>query len=304
MAFTRWMAGSWSREMWIERIHIRGFGCLRDRVYEFPENRAVLVLEDNERGKSTLAAAILCCLCGLPGRKRAGEKIKLSDIHKPWEGDTYAVEMDLRAGGRSYHIERDFGRGSFVVRDGETGRDITPHCDQDLACQFLRLPCEDFARLAILRGKEIHSFGGPMTTIKDRLSAVVEGAEDTGGDAAIAALDGVSYTLGGRRIKIETATKRLSEEIAGKQARMRALDDSLAQAGTDAAAMDEAGERAGKLAQALSTLDVEFKSARLREARERIAAEESRAEEIAHLTAEMTELERLCFIPRRARNAA
>jgi len=296
MAFMRWTAESWSREMWIERIHIRGFGCLRDRVYEFPENKAVLVLEDNERGKSTLAAAILSCLCGLPKHKRAGEKIKLSDVYKPWEGDAYAVEMDLRAGSGAYHVERDFGRGGFVVRDTETGRDITPHCDRDLARQFLHLPREDFARLAMIRGKEVHHFDG-STTIQGRLSAVVEGAENSGGDAAIAALDGVNYTLGGRQIKTETAMKRLSEKTAEKQARMRTLDESLAQAGSDAAAMDEARERSARLAETLSALDVEFKSARLTEAQERIAAEESRAEEIACLTAEMNELEHYASFP-------
>lgn len=282
--------------MWIERVHIKGFGCLTERTYEFPEGKAILVLEDNECGKSTLAAAILNCLCGLPKRKQAGEKIKLSEVYKPWAGGAYAVEMDLRANGSAYHVERDFARGSFTIRDIETGRDVSAQCSEDLAYHFLRLPREDYARLAMLSGKEIHHFEG-SATIQGRLTALVDGAEDSSGDAAIATLESVGCTLGGRQIKIETAIKRLNDDIAEKQSAIRELDVSLAEASIDAAAMDNARERAGELTNNLDALDLEFKAARLREVTERIAGEQSGADEIARLTAEMKGLERYSSFP-------
>jgi len=55
--------------MRIESIDIRGFGCLSARRYEFPTGGLALVLEDNERGKSTLAAAFWPRFAGSPSAK-------------------------------------------------------------------------------------------------------------------------------------------------------------------------------------------------------------------------------------------
>ena len=144
--------------MRIRSIHIAGFGCLVDRDYEFPEGMAALVLENNERGKSTLAAAILAGLCGIPKRKAAGELVKPWDIYKPWNTESYAIEMHIEAAGKQFTIERDFARDRFTIRDANTNRDISAEFDQDLTLHFLRLPRDDFQRIAFISGKEVHRF--------------------------------------------------------------------------------------------------------------------------------------------------
>ncbi|MCX6345273.1 MAG: AAA family ATPase, partial [Armatimonadetes bacterium] len=295
-ACMRWMGGNWSQEMRIERIHIFGFGCLSERAYEFPDNKAVLVLESNESGKSTLAAAIVAGLCGFPKRKSTGEAVKLKDIFRPWRGDAYAIEMEIEADGAHYVIERDFARDRFAIREKETNRDISAQCNSDLAFQFLKLPREDFSRLAIISGKEAHRFSS-SPNIQARLSALVDGAPDeTGGDIAIAALESAKYTLDST-IKTENAIKRLSEAIAKKRAAMQALDLSLEAAGADARALDEARARQKQISEDLIESDNEYKAARLWEVRERIASMKANSGDVSELELELAELESYASFP-------
>jgi uncharacterized protein YhaN len=253
--------------MRIESIDIHGFGCLVNRRYEFPADRAVLVIADNETGKSTLAAAILAALCGFPKRRQPGETVKLSEVYKPWNSETYAVEMDISVDGRSLRIERDFGKDTFVVRDRETGKDISAAYDKDLTAHILRLPREDFQRIAFISGKDVPSFG-PAPGIQARLSALVEGStEDTGAETAIAALDGSRYTLdSGGPLKTETATKRLSEGIAQKRQSMNALDVAMDAAAEDAGRLEQSKKLHAELSAELSALDSEVCVARSAEA--------------------------------------
>ncbi len=282
--------------MRIERIHISGFGCLSERSYEFPADKATLVLESNESGKSTLAAAIVAGLCGFPKRKGAGELVKLQNVFKPWRGDEYAIEMEIEADGAHYVIERDFARDSFAIREKETNKDISAQCNSDLAYQFLKLPREDFIRLAIISGKEAHQFSS-SPNIQARLSALVDGAPDeTGGDVAIAALESAKYTLDSS-IKTETAIKRLSEAVAEKRTAMAALDLSMEAAGADAQALDEARARQKQLGEDLIASDNEYKAARLSEVRERIASMKANSGDVSELERKLAELESYSGFP-------
>jgi len=273
--------------MRIESINIRGFGCLVNRRYDFPEDRAALIIADNETGKSTLAAAILAALCGFPNQRRAKGSVTLKDAFTPWDSETYAVEMDISADGRSLRVERDFAKDTFIVRDRETGKDISASYEKDLAAHILRLPREDFVRIAFISGKDVPSFG-PAPGIQARLSALVEGStQNTGAETAIAALDGARYTLdSGGPLKTETATKRLSESIADKRQAMNALDAAMDAAGEDAGRLEQSRKLHAELSSELSALDSGFRAARSAEAR----ANEQRVEELqARLVIEQTE---------------
>lgn len=279
--------------MRIERIKIAGFGCLRDKEYVFPEGRAALILEDNESGKSTLAAAILAGLCGMPKRKLPGEKLKLLDAFKPWNGENYAVELDIEAGGEKYRIERDFAKDGFVVRDLATNRDITAECSRDLAEQFLKLSREDFARLAFMAGKDLHQFSS-NAGIRDRLAAAVEGSDESaGGDIAISTLENLKYGS----IKPENALKRITEGIISRQEELQSLNDSLDAAGENASRLDIVRKQYSDLSDRLDELDGEYRSARLREVREQISLFEMNSEEVEQLEAELYALEAYSTFP-------
>lgn len=250
--------------MRIESVNIRGFGCLVDKRYEFPADGATLVIADNEAGKSTLAAAILATLCGFPKRKQAGEQIKLSDVYAPWNGDAYAVEMDICTDGKRLRIERDFAKGSFIVRDRDTGKDISASFEQDLASQFLHLPREDFQRIAFISGKEVPSFDH-AETIQSRLSGLADGsAEDRGAEVAIAALDGARYTFE-TALTIPNAVKRLTGSIDEKRRALNTLDAHIEQAGEDARRLEESTTLQTELSVSLGDLDTEQQAARVAE---------------------------------------
>ena len=263
--------------MWIESIDIKGFGCLADCRCGFPSDGAALIIADNEKGKSTLAAAILAALCGFPKERRAEGRIISQDAFKPWNGDAYAVEMDISAGGKRLRIERDFARGTYVVRDTETGKDVSAQYESDLCEHFLRLPLDDFRRIAVVAGKDAPSLGS-TTGIQARLSGLVEGsADDASAEVAIAALDSARYSLdAGGPLKIETAVKRLTDEIENKRRATNALENALDAAGADARDLEEAEGRQAGLKAALDDLDSEYDSARN-------AEEQANAEKVGRL---------------------
>lgn len=283
--------------MRIRWVHVHGFGCLADRRYEFPEGKVALVVEDNERGKSTLAAAVLAGLCGFPSRKASGEAIKLKEVYRPWDAGCYRLEMELEAGGRLLRIERDFASDGFAVRDPETNRDISAQFEQDLASHFLRLPREDFQRVALITGKEAHRFGS-STTIQERLSVLVEGSQDDyGAETAIAALESAGYSLWGKQIKIASAGKRLNDGIADRTRRIGELDSLLDAAGGEDGALDRARAERESLVERIARLEGDYSAARLREVRERIAGAEDSARRMADLEAEMGRLEPYALFP-------
>jgi uncharacterized protein YhaN len=288
--------------MRIESIDIRGFGCLRDMSIHFPPDRAVLVIDENEAGKSTLASAIVAGLCGIPTRRAQGEAIKLLDVHKPWDGGPYGLRMVVNAAGRRYIIERDFSKSAFAVRSADTNRDISAEFEKDLAFHFLRLAREDFLRIAFISGKEVSRFSS-SPDLRGRLAELVEGStEDSGAETAIALLSGATYPLDGRSVKAETAIDRLTKAIDVKTLQMAELDSRLDSAGDDVSALDDSRLRCTELEARLCELDVEYNAARLREVRQRIAAAESDVAEIASLRDELARLQPFSTFPAERRD--
>jgi len=64
------------RGMRIERIRIAGFGPLADLDLEWPDGRLLLVVDRNERGKTSLCEAIVAALYGVPRGRGAGSRLR------------------------------------------------------------------------------------------------------------------------------------------------------------------------------------------------------------------------------------
>ncbi len=283
--------------MRIESIHIHGFGHLVDRRYDFPAEGAALIMEANESGKSTLAAAILAGLCGFPSRRASGESVKAELVYRPWDTDRYALDMDIEVGGRRLRIERDFDSKSFVVRDRETNRDISAGFNPDLTAGLLHLPREDFQRVAFISGKEVCNFSS-STGIQSRLSALVEGSDcDESAEPAIAILENTGYLLGGRSLKTETAICRISAGIAEKTRALAELEAALDAADHEVRLLDSLQTSETDLSARLSELDNEYNQARFDEISERIRLAEANAFDIAELQQEISGLERYRQFP-------
>ena len=284
--------------MRIESIDIKGFGCLGCRRYEFPQDKAVLVVEENETGKSTLAAAILAGLCGFPSRKRRQDPMKLSEIYRPWDGGGYGLEMVLGTQQKRWRVERDFDRDQFAVRDVRTNQDSSASFHEDLAYHFLKLDRDDFSRVAFITGKEVQEFG-KSTTIQDRLSALVEGSEDeSSAAAAVGALDKATCVVGNSgNILLKTAITRLTAELDEKKRRMAELDGSLDAAGAEVQQLDQAKSQHKERQARLAELDAEYGSARLAEIRDKIESAAGDLAEAERLREELSGLERYAAFP-------
>lgn len=277
--------------MRIRSLSIIGFGCLKNRHFEFPENRAALVIEDNETGKSTLAAALLSVMCGFPSIRRAGEPMKLSEVYKPWDGGDYAVEAVIEAGDGIWKVERNFTRSTFTIREAATNKDVAVRFNTDLAAHFLGLPRDDFLRVAFVTGKDAHRFDS-SSNLRSRLAAVVDGSRDSNGaDAALASLADPRYVCDGRNVKVDTAVSRLSSAINEKRRTIARLEASLESAGGKARMLDDARANQESLSERLNELDREYRSARLAEQRERVDELESLKQTAHDLAAETTEIE-------------
>src|SRR5262249_10298528 len=105
------------------RLQVDGFGALRGDFPFHPE-RLNLVLDDNERGKSTLLAAVCAALYGVESDRRTHRPVTPLDRWRPWGGGSYRVELELLCDGELYRVRRDFDRGTVEVWNGR-GQDVS-----------------------------------------------------------------------------------------------------------------------------------------------------------------------------------
>ncbi len=232
--------------MWIEEIHIRGFGPLRGR-WRFDPRRPTVVVDDNEAGKSHLVAAILAGLYGLEQTKRSSTRFVEEDRFLPWDGSVpYGLALTIRGGGRRIEIDRDFAAGRTRVRDADTGEDLTGQLHggrtETVGDRLLGLRRDQFLRTALVRQGEIDAVlrddGGER--ILDAVQRVLVSTEtDISPTRALEVLENAASDNFG--VKFETKLKRLSKEIAEKEAelrRLRELRESLDQQATELHSLD------------------------------------------------------------------
>src|SRR5262249_22665522 len=128
-----------------------GFGNLRGE-FIFSSDRCNLILEPNESGKSTLAAAILAGLYGFPRQRSSRERpLTEKERFRPWSGDVFGLTLELECAGRALTIVRDFSRDTAVVHDARSGADVTAEFSTgkdalELGEVLCGLSRDDFAR--------------------------------------------------------------------------------------------------------------------------------------------------------------
>lgn len=112
------------------RVHIQGFGCLRDVEYQVAPGLHVFH-GPNEAGKSTLQRAILALLYNFydseRGRATAAENAA-RERDAPWQGGPYAAQLEYELqDGRRFRVFRDFSSPEVPTQvwDIVTGRDVT-----------------------------------------------------------------------------------------------------------------------------------------------------------------------------------
>jgi uncharacterized protein YhaN len=88
-----------------------GFGALRGE-FRFDPDRLNLVVDENERGKSTLLAAVTAGLYGLDEDRRSHRVLTPVERWRPWGGGSYRLELEVEHNGERLAIRRDFEHGT------------------------------------------------------------------------------------------------------------------------------------------------------------------------------------------------
>jgi DNA repair exonuclease SbcCD ATPase subunit len=220
------------------------FGVLDGAEITFAPGLLNLVVDANERGKSTFVAAIVAALYGLlPGNRGAPAE---HNRFQPLTGGRFDVELDVESGGRRLRIRRDFLRGSCTVGDLDAVQDLTASFQSgksqwDIGQALLGLSREQFLRSALVRQGEISGLAleREAATLTSRIQQLVDSnAGDSTADAAIGALDAALRGYDGVTFKgsgiVDTEIKTLSERIEAAERRLEALRDGRTALDADA----------------------------------------------------------------------
>jgi DNA repair exonuclease SbcCD ATPase subunit len=242
-----------------------------------------LLLESNEAGKSTLAAAITAALYGLDSnRTRHRNRMTPVERFRPWGGGNYGLELLLDRGGHELRITRDFERGQVEVLDG--ARDITSEFQRGKSVEvgeiLTGLTEAQFA---------LSAFVPQGAIVWDDPSALAEAlqraADSQAGDStAASAIDvlqsGLEQYAGTelRKGRARTEVKRCREEAAKAEAaldelerRRGALDEEIGELRGLETEEAQARIRRGVLRLRRSTTELELERAALVSDDERIA---------------------------------
>ncbi len=265
--------------MKIERLHLIGFGKLRNCEVVFDPEKANLLIEENEFGKSTIVAAIVAALYGFPRERTTSEALSEKETYRPDGGGPYQVSIDVRAPGRRrwtrLRIFRDFARDRMRVFNlDEGGREIT----EDFARQrkeigdvLLCLSRAQFLNTCLVRQAALHVLPD-LNDLSQHLEQIAdtEVGDRTAADAMAALRNALrefpASRMGKGPLQIETEIKRAEDEL-------RALTEEL-----------EHLERARH--------QIEPQLVRIREV-ERAIEEAYKRQRLAHYLRERAEYERL-----------
>ncbi len=102
--------------MRIGRVHIEGFGCLRDRAFEFGKG-LTLIVGPNEAGKTTFVRAIGAILFGQQAEARRA--------NTPWDGGAYAGSIELVDDDGIVCIRREFEKEDVELTETADGLSTT-----------------------------------------------------------------------------------------------------------------------------------------------------------------------------------
>jgi DNA repair exonuclease SbcCD ATPase subunit len=136
------------------RLGTSGFGGLSG-YFRFDPERVTIVIDENERGKTTMLAAIAAALYGLTDDRRSHRLMTPLERWRPWEGTSYDVEIEVEHEGNRYTVSRDFDRSTVDIRDG-SGRDVAAEFregkdEYPVGLKLLGLDAAEFEKCALVR---------------------------------------------------------------------------------------------------------------------------------------------------------
>jgi len=287
------------------RLRIAGFGTLRGE-YHFDPTRMTLVLDNNEQGKTTLLAAVVAGLYGLPADRRSHRPMTPLERWRPWEGGAYGVELEIECEGERLRICRDFENARVEVWN-DRGQDVTSRFrdgrdDYPVGKVLLGLEGEEFQKCSWIHQGELEEVV-PYDERSRRVSTLqarLERAADTrGGDssaaAAMQALDRAarSYTSPelSSTLMVENAIRKLEERTGVLDVEIHTLEHDLETIQTPLLRLATLEEQERLQQKRVNDLQRELRICMMHDARERLTTEDARRVELQKLRQEAETLE-------------
>lgn len=286
--------------MIFKRLTIDGFASLAGE-WRFDPERLNLIIGENERGKTTLAAAIVAALYGLDGDKRSyRDRETPLEQHRPWSGRSYALELEFDLGDKRYVVSRNFSTGRLVVL--ENGKDTTESFrhgsgEYKLGEELLGMSAEQFARSALwlqpgpgrLGGPEVRP-DGSLTTLLEGMATSVPG--DTTAVAALEALDSAlrSYKGFQQSGMVANEIKKIENALGANRVELTSAESDRREVADGVARLSELSEKEERLAGSLASIRRTDTERRIADLNSRLAQDRAEQDQLAALRAEAKEL--------------
>lgn len=296
------------------RLKADGFGPLRGE-WHFSPDRVNLLVEANERGKSTLLAAVAAALYGLEDDRRSHRVATPRDRYRPWSGTSYTVELDLEVEGERYRIARDFEKASVRVTNGR-GEDVTHSFLEDrddyaVGRKLLGVDAAEFEKCAFVRQGDLEQVvpGDEKTRRASTLRARLENAADTHiGDTnaseALRVLDEALRRYNAPELEftgtVDTAIDRLEAKRGMIEADLHALEHALRGAEEPLERLARLGEEEEQLKDHLRALDGERHAVHAGEIRRQLDENDAARAELIRLQTEAEGLRAAAELPANA----
>lgn len=293
------------------RLGTSGFGGLRG-YFRFDPEKVSVVVDDNERGKTTMLAAVTAALYGLGDDRRSHRLMTPLERWRPWGGTSYDVEIEVETGGNRYTISRDFDRSTVDVRDG-AGRDVAAEFREGkdqypVGQKLLGLDADEFERCAFVRQGDLFQVVPAdekerrEITLRSRLEAAADSRlGDSRASDALRAIDAAlrRYTCDELEFTgtADNAIQRLAAKEALLETERKTLEHDYARIERPLAELAELSEREQKTRASLEEIEDARRARMASEARAQLEEDRQRRAELEALRREADDLARWAGVP-------
>ena len=296
------------------RLRVDGFGPLQGE-WTFAPDRVNVVIDDNERGKSTLFAALAAALYGLDGDRRSNRVLTPLERWRPWNGGAYRVQLDVESALGQHTISRDFDTGTVSVFD-RSGTEVTASFlegrdEYPVGKMLLGLDRAEFEKCALLAQGELAEVVPPddktkrTSTLKARLeNAADTHIGDTNASEALRVLDEALRRYNAPELDftgtVDNAIERLTRKRDEIEAEIRELDATLIVAQAPLDDLQRLAQEERTLQNQLRELENERRAGLAQDVRRQLEDHEKALAEVAQLEKEAAELEGSAKLPANA----
>ena len=293
------------------RLGTSGFGGLRG-YFRFDPSRVTVIVDDNERGKSTMLSAVTAALYGLIDDRRSHRLLTPHERWRPWGGNSYDVEIEVESQGNRYTVSRNFDASTVDIRDG-AGRDVAAEFregkdEYPVGRKLLELDADEFERCSFVRQGDL--FQVVPADEKERREGTLRGRLEAAADSRLGdsratdALRAIEAAL--RRYTCpeleftgtaDNAIQRLTAKEALLETELKTLEHDYAQIERPLAELAELSEREKETRAALEQIENTRRARMAGEARAQLDEDRQRRDEALTLRREAEELARCAGVP-------